>query len=145
MIQIGEQVQFNLLGSDGKHHLNTDYLGKILVLYTYPKDNTPGCTAQACRFRDLNDDFKSLNAVVLGLNKDSLETHQRFIQKHELTFPLLIDEDLSFIEQLGAKKGDNKVYRKTYIIDESGKLEKVFDKVSPKKNPDEVLDYLRNR
>jgi thioredoxin-dependent peroxiredoxin len=145
MYQIGDSIEFNLLGSDEKWHQTKDYQGKVVILYTYPRDNTPGCTTQACTFRDLNQEFKDLNAVVLGLNHGSLKSHQGFVSKFELPFPLLIDQDFTLIEQLGAKKEENKVFRKTYILDETGKLEKVYDKVSPKNNPEEVLDYLRSR
>lgn len=145
MYDIGDYVIFNLPGSDEKQHENTDYLGKVLVLFTYPRDNTPGCTTEACGFRDLTDDFTQLNSVVLGLNHNSLTSHQNFINKHQLTFPLLIDEDFALLEPLGAKKEEDKVYRKTFIIDEYGKLEKVFEEVSPKSHPNEVLGYLESR
>ena len=145
MLKIGDYVPFNLPGSDNQQHSNKDYEGKILIIYTYPKDNTPGCTTQACTFRDLDKEFKNNNAVVLGLNHGSKKSHQGFISKYQLNSPLLIDEEFSLIEKLGAKKEENKVFRKTYIIDESGKLEKIYDTVSPKSNPDVVLTYIKSR
>jgi len=145
MIQIGDKVEFSLLGSDGKTHRVTDYEGKVLILYTYPKDNTPGCTAQACGFRDLMKEYQAVNAVVLGLNADSVASHERFSTTYDLPFPLLTDPELSLIKPLGADKEGGRVLRKTYIIDESGVLEKVYDEVSPKNNPDEVLAYLKGR
>lgn len=145
MINIGERVEFILEGSDGQTHRTKDYEGKVLILYTYPKDNTPGCTTQACTFRDLDAEFKKLNAVVLGLNKDSINTHQNFRSKFELPFTLLSDPDLKLIQQLGATKDEGKVARNTYIIDEVGNLEKIYTSVSPKNNPEEVLEYIKSR
>lgn len=144
MISIGDSVSFKLVGTDGKEHTIDDFQGKVLILYTYPKDHTPGCTNQACRFRDLNELFKEHNAVILGVNRDSISTHQRFTDKHQLPFTLLSDPDGLLLEPLGALNG-KKVLRNTYIIDEKGRLEQIFKQVSAKTNPDEVLDYLKNR
>lgn len=145
MYNNGDLINFSLPGSDQKTHNSSDYLGKILVLYTYPKDNTPGCTVEANGFKALNDEFIHLNAIVLGLNNNSLSSHQKFIKNYCLPFNLLIDEKLELIEQLGAKKENNKVFRKTYIIDEEGKLEKIYDKVNTKTHAEEVLSYLKGR
>lgn len=144
MINIGNYVSFNLPGSDGKNHRTEDYQGKVIVLYTYPKDLTPGCTNQACSFRNLNEEFKNHNAVILGLNKDSLKTHEKFVNKHQLSFPLLTDQDGELLNLLGALK-DNKLMRNTYIIDEEGKLELALTQVKASENPDDVLSYLKQR
>ena len=144
MINIGNYVSFNLPGSDGKNHRTEDYQGKVIVLYTYPKDLTPGCTNQACSFRNLNEEFKNHNAVILGLNKDSLKTHEKFVNKHQLSFPLLTDQDGELLNLLGALK-DNKLMRNTYIIDEEGKLELALTQVKSSENPDDVLSYLKQR
>ena len=144
MINIGNYVSFNLPGSDGKNHRTEDYQGKVIVLYTYPKDLTPGCTNQACGFRNLNEEFKNHNAVILCLNKDSLKTHEKFVNKHQLSFPLLTDQDGELLNLLGALK-DNKLMRNTYIIDEEGKLELALTQVKASENPDDVLSYLKQR
>lgn len=144
MLKIGDYVKLTLPGSDGKTHHTEDYQGKVIILYTYPKDLTPGCTTQACRFRDLTKEFSDLNAVILGLNKDDLKSHDKFTSKHQLTFPLLSDVNGELLKELGALEG-NKIYRNTYVIDEEGKLEKVYVQVKASENPDEVLAYLKER
>ncbi|NLC95466.1 MAG: peroxiredoxin [Bacilli bacterium] len=144
MFKIGDYIEFSLPGSDGRVHKTEDYKGKVIVLYTYPKDLTPGCTTQACRFRDLTKEFAELNAVILGLNKDDLQSHEKFINKHQLTFPLLSDVNGELLDKLGAKEG-SKVYRNTYVIDEEGELEKIYEQVKASENPDEVLAYLKER
>lgn len=144
MLTVGNYIKFDLPGSDGKQHKTEDYKGKVIVLYTYPKDLTPGCTTQACRFRDLTEEFKGVNAVVLGLNRDTISLHEKFIDKHQLSFPLLSDKEGELLTELGALV-EGKLYRNTYIIDEEGILEKVFIQVKASENPDDVLSYLKTR
>lgn len=144
MLTLGNYILFDLPGSDGKQHRTDDYKGKVIVLYTYPKDLTPGCTAQACRFRDLNGEFREQNAVVLGLNRDTINLHEKFINTHQLSFPLLSDKSGDLLTELGALI-ENKLFRNTYIIEEEGKLEKIFTQVKASENPDEVLTYLKDR
>ncbi|MDF2699359.1 MAG: peroxiredoxin [Haloplasmataceae bacterium] len=145
MYQRGDYINFTLPGSDDKLHTTSDYKGQVIVLYTYPRDNTPGCTIEANGFKLLHDEFKKLNSIVLGLNNNTFASHQKFIEKYCLPFNLLIDENLELVEQLGAKKEESKVLRKTFIIDELGRLETVFDQVNTKSHAAEVLEYLKNR
>lgn len=144
---------FTLEGSDGKKHSIKDYIGKTVVIYFYPKDNTPGCTKESCGFRDLNKDLAGLNAVVLGVSKDSLKSHDKFITDFQLPFVLLSDPDTKMMENYGAY-GQKVLYgkislgtiRSTVIIDESGKVIKHWRKV-PKADihPQKVLEFLQNR
>jgi len=145
MLNIGDHVDFKLPGSDDKIHHIEEYMGKILVIYTYPKDDTPGCTIEARGFKDLNDEFKENNVIILGLNNNSLQSHQKFIDKYCLPFPLLIDKDLQLIERLGAKQEKSSVLRKKFIINEEGNLEKIYDNVSVKTHPEEILAYIKSR
>ncbi|ERJ13535.1 peroxiredoxin [Haloplasma contractile] len=145
MLQIGDYVDFNLPGTDGNDHKTEDYKGKVIVLYTYPRDNTPGCTVEAKRFRDLHEEIIKQNAIVIGINKNSMKSHHNFIDKHCLPFNLLVDKDLELLSVLGATKDETKVARKTYIISEKGDLENVFNTVKAKTHPNEVLEYLKNR
>ncbi len=145
MLKIGDYVNFILPGSDGLTHQTNDYEGKVLVLYTYPRDNTPGCTIEANGFKTLHDDFLKNNTIVLGLNNNTLQSHQKFINQYCLPFPLLIDKDLQLIEELNAKKEENKVFRKTFIINEKGQLEKIYDTVTVKTHAEEILNYIKSR
>lgn len=125
------------------------FLGKYVVLYFYPKDNTPGCTTEACNFRDANTEIQQLGAVVVGVSKDSPESHQKFKSKHSLTFPLWSDPNHTLLTAFGAwgeKNMFGKLYmgivRSTFIIDPKGTIIKVWEKVSPKKHDEEVLKFL---
>ena len=130
----------------------SDFLGKKVVLYFYPKDNTPGCTRQACAFAAVYEDFKTLDAVVIGVSKDSAASHQRFAEKHGLPFILLSDPELSAIQAYGVWQ-EKKLYgkvsmgvvRTTFIIDEAGNIEKVMPKVKPDTNAADILAYLRGQ
>lgn len=141
---------FTLKDKDGKDVSLKDFLGKRVVLYFYPKDNTPGCTKQACAFAAAYDEFKELDAVVIGISKDSVASHQKFAQKHGLDFVLLSDPDLTVIqaydvwkEKMIYGKSALGVIRSTYIIDENGYIEKSMPKVKPDTNAAEILEYLR--
>lgn len=151
MLQIGDKAyDFTLKNQEGQEIKLSDFKGKKVVLYFYPKDNTPGCTAQSCGFRDYNEEIKKLNAVILGINKDSVKTHQNFKAKHDLPFDLLSDTELEVLKEYGVWQ-EKKLYgkvsmgivRTTFIIDENGVIEKVFEKVKAKINPEEVYNYLK--
>jgi peroxiredoxin Q/BCP len=150
MVGVGEKAPaFTLLDKDGKEVSLSDFLGKKVVLYFYPKDNTPGCTRQACAFAGAYEGFRSLNAVVIGISRDSVASHAKFAAKYGLPFVLLSDPELSAIEAYGVwqeKKMCGKVsmgvVRTTFVIDENGVIEAVMPKVKPDTNPAEVLEYL---
>ena len=127
-----------------------DYIGKKVVLYFYPKDATPGCTSQACSFRDFNQDIKNLGAIVLGISKDDVASHKKFAEKQGLNFNILADEDAKTIDAYGVWKEQSmfgKTFmgttRSTFIIDEEGKIEKVFANVDAKDNAKEIYEYLK--
>ena len=142
---------FALPDKDGNSVSLADFRGKKVVLYFYPKDNTPGCSRQACAFAKAYDAFKKDNIVVIGISKDSVASHQKFAEKYSLPFILLSDPELVAIQAydvLQEKKLYGKVsmgvVRSTYIIDEKGIIEKVMPKVKPDTNADEILAYLKN-
>jgi len=142
---------FSLPDKDGNIVSLSDFRGKKVVLYFYPKDSTPGCTKQACGFRDNFLEYQNLNAVVIGISKDSVKSHTNFALKQELNFTILSDTELEAIKAYDVwqeKKNFGKVsmgvVRTTYVIDENGVIEKVFNKVKAADNPKEVLNYLRN-
>ena len=143
---------FTLEGSDGKKHSLKDYAGKKVVIYFYPKDNTPGCTKESCGFRDLNAQLIDLNAVVLGVSKDSLASHDRFIEKFNLPFVLLSDPDTKMMAQYGAF-GEKVLYgktsigtiRSTVVLDEKGKVLKHWRRVpKAEAHPQKVLEFLQS-
>lgn len=141
---------FTLSDKDGNSVSLSDFRGKKVVLYFYPKDNTSGCTKQACAFAAANDEFTALNAVVIGVSKDSAASHVRFAEKYNLPFILLSDPELKAIEAYGVwqeKKMCGKVgmgvVRTTFIIDEDGNIEKIMNKVKPDTNAAEILEYLK--
>ncbi len=151
MIQAGEKApDFALQNAKGEMVRLSDFAGKKLILYFYPKDNTPGCTRQACAFRDAFVDFESLNAVIVGVSKDSAASHQKFADKFDLPFVLLSDPERQAIQAYGVWQ-EKKLYgkvsmgvvRTTFVIDENGVVEKVFEKVKPDLNPGQVLTYLK--
>ena len=153
MLEVGSKApDFTLPDKDGREVSLRDFKGKRVVLYFYPRDNTPGCTRQACAFASAYEDFKKLDAVVIGISKDSVASHQKFAEKHSLPFILLSDPDRLAIEAYGVwqeKKNYGKVsmgvVRSTYIIDTKGKIEKVMPKVKPDTNAGEVLGYLKGK
>ncbi len=141
--------EFELEDKDGNTVRLSDYYGRKVVLYFYPKDNTPGCTRQACAFAGAYAGFKSMNIAVIGISRDSVSSHQRFAEKYGLPFVLLSDPDRKAIEAYGVwqeKKNYGKVsmgvVRTTFIIDEQGSIEKIMRKVKPDTNAREILDYL---
>ena len=141
---------FTLQDKDGNDVRLSDFAGKRVVLYFYPRDNTPGCSRQACAFAAAYDGFRELDAVVIGVSKDSVASHQRFAEKYNLPFILLSDPEHQVIEVYGAwqeKKNYGKVsmgtVRCTYVIGPEGRIEKVMPKVKPDTNAAEILEYLR--
>ena len=150
MLEVGVKApEFKLQDKDGNFVSLSDFKNKKVVLYFYPRDNTPGCTKQACSFRDNYDAFKSKDVVVIGISKDSTKSHEKFVQKNDLPFILLSDPDLEAIKSYDVWQ-EKKLYgkvsmgvvRTTYIIDENGIIEKVYDKVKADKNVGEILEYL---
>lgn len=153
MLSIGTKApEFTLEDKDGNKVSMSDFKGKKVVVYFYPKDNTPGCTRQACAFRNAYDGFKKEDIQVIGISKDSIKSHQKFAEKHELPFILLSDPDLVAIKTFDVWK-EKKMYgktalgvvRATYIIDENGIIEKVFEKAKPDTNAQEILEYLEKQ
>ena len=150
MLEIGMKApEFTLLDKDGNAVSLSDFLGKKIVLYFYPKDNTPDCTRQACAFAAAYEGFKAKNVVVIGISKDSVASHLKFAQKYELPFILLSDPELQAIQAYGVwqekklyGKASMGVVRTTFIIDEQGNIEKVMPKVKPDTNAAEILSFL---
>ncbi len=150
MLEVGTKApEFTLSDKAGRPVSLSDFLGKKVVLYFYPKDNTPGCTRQACAFAMSHGDFEAKNAVVIGVSKDSAASHLKFVEKYDLPFLLLSDPDLEAIQAYGVWQ-EKKLYgkvsmgvvRSTYLIDEQGMIEKVMPKVKPDTNAAEILAYL---
>ena len=150
MLALGEKApDFTLLNQDGAEIRLSDYYGKKVILYFYPKDNTPGCTRQACAFAQNYAQFAALNTVVIGISKDSVASHQRFAEKNGLPFILLSDPERLAIEAYDVWKEKKQygkvsmgVVRTTYVIDEHGCIEKIMPKVKPDTNAAEILAYL---
>ena len=150
MLEIGMKApEFTLFDKDGNTVSLSDFVGKKVVLYFYPKDNTPGCTRQACAFAAAYEGFKAKDVVVIGISKDSVASHLKFAQKYDLPFILLSDPELRAIQTYGVWQ-EKKLYgkvsmgvvRTTFIIDEQGNIEKVMPKVKPDTNAAEILAYL---
>ncbi|WP_130848439.1 thioredoxin-dependent thiol peroxidase [Intestinimonas timonensis] len=151
MLEAGVKAPaFTLPDKDGTPVSLADFLGKKVILYFYPKDNTPGCTRQACAFAGSYDAFRDLDAVVIGVSKDSTASHQRFAEKYNLPFLLLSDPELGVLQAYGVWQ-EKKLYgkvsmgvvRTTFIIDENGIIEKVMPKVKPDTNAADILAYLQ--
>ena len=151
MLEVGTKApDFSLLDKEGNQVKLSDFLGKRVVVYFYPKDNTPGCTRQACAFAQNYEAFKNQDVVVIGISKDSVASHQKFAQKYDLPFILLSDPELQAIQAYDVWK-EKKLYgkvsmgvvRTTYLIDPQGMIEKVMPKVKPDTNAADILAYLQ--
>lgn len=141
---------FTLFDKDGKTYSLSDFAGRKLVLYFYPRDNTPGCTRQACAFAAAYNDFRTMDVQVVGISKDSTASHAKFAEKYDLPFILLSDPELSAIKAYDVwqeKKNYGKVsmgvVRTTYVIDENGIIIKAMPKVKPDTNAAEIIAFLK--
>ena len=152
MLDTGTKApDFSLPDQGGVIHSLSRYRGKKVILYFYPRDNTPGCTKQACGFRDLYPQFTEKGAVVLGVSKDSVASHKKFQEKYQLSFPILSDTELQVIQAYDVWK-EKKLYgkvsmgvvRTTYLIDENGIISKAFGKVKAAQNPEQMLEELND-
>ena len=150
MMETGMKApDFTLNDKNGIPVSLSDFLGRKVVLYFYPRDNTPGCTRQACAFAAAYEGFKAKDVVVIGISKDSVASHEKFARKYDLPFILLSDPELQAIEAYGVWQ-EKKLYgkvsmgvvRTTFLIDEQGNLEKIMPKVKPDTNAAEILSYL---
>ena len=150
MLEVGTKApDFTLPDQNGNVHSLSDYRGKKVILYFYPKDNTPGCTKQACGFAERYPQFTEKGAVILGISKDSVASHKKFEEKYGLPFTILSDPELKVIqaydvwkEKMNYGKVSMGVVRTTYLIDEEGKIAKAFDKVKAADNPEQMLGEL---
>ncbi|WP_206459258.1 thioredoxin-dependent thiol peroxidase [Anaerovorax sp. IOR16] len=150
MLEVGTKApEFTLLDKENKEVSLSDFKGKRVVLYFYPKDNTPGCTKQACGFAELYPHFQEKGAEVIGISKDSVTSHGKFAEKYQLPFVLLSDPELQAIQAYDVWKEKNMygkktmgVVRTTYLINEEGIIEKVIGKVKAAENPEEMLGLL---
>ena len=150
MLEVGTKApDFTLFNQEGNEVSLSDFFGKRIVLYFYPRDNTPGCTRQACAFAQNFEGFRNQDIVVIGISKDSVASHLKFAQKYNLPFILLSDPELKAIHAYGVWQ-EKKLYgkvsmgvvRSTYIIDPNGNIERVMPKVKPDTNATEILAYL---
>ena len=150
MLEVGMKApDFTLNDKDGNSVSLSDFLGKKVVLYFYPKDNTPGCTRQACAFGAAYGEFEKKGVAVIGISKDSIESHRKFAEKYSLPFALLSDPNRDAIEKFGVwqekklyGKASMGVVRTTFIINEEGIIEKIMPKVKPDTNASEILEIL---
>ena len=140
---------FSGMDQDGKVRSLKDYIGKKLILYFYPKDNTPGCTAESCNLKDNESELKARGMEILGVSADTQQKHQKFIEKYGLPFPLLADTEKEVINAYGIwgeKKFMGKVYdgiiRTTFVIDEQGIIEHIIDKVKTKNHSEQIIDLI---
>lgn len=151
MIEVGMKApNFKLPNQNGEFVELSDFLGKKVVLYFYPKNHTPGCTTQACGFRDNFEVYKKNDIVVIGISKDTIESHQKFISDYELPFILLADPNLEAVHAYDVWKEKNMygkksfgVARSTFVINEEGNIIKIYKKAKADKNPVEILEYLK--
>src|SRR3989338_560828 len=150
-IEVGKIApDFELLDQNGKLHKLSDYRGKTVLLYFYPKDDTPGCTKEACSIRDSQANFKNLTTVVLGVSVDSIKSHKKFAKKYKLPFTLLSDEKKAVVNLYGVwgkKKFMGREYmgtlRSSFLISPDGKIAKIYEKVKPEIHAEEVLEDIK--
>ncbi len=153
LLQIGTQApNFKTIDQNGESVTLEQFRGKKVILYFYPKDDTPGCTKEACAFRDNFEKFKEINVEVLGVSVDDKKKHKKFAEKYNLPFRLLADTEKKIVQDYGVW-GEKSLYGKkymgtnriTYLIDENGKIEQVFPKVKPETHAEELLQVLSNK
>ncbi len=150
-LKVGDKApEFSLPSTIGKDISLKDYKGSKVVLYFYPKDDTPGCTKESCGFRDTIDQFKEVGAVVFGVSGDNLDSHEKFLVKFGLNFPLLSDEHKLVCKAYGVwgqKESFGKkivgIRRQTFLIDENGDLQKIWREINPENHSEEVLDIIK--
>jgi len=150
LVKIGDKVpDIKVKDMNGKDVSLKDFKGKRLVVYFYPKDDTPGCTAEACSFRDNHEKIEKMGVKVIGISTDSIESHKKFAGKHNLPFTLLSDSEHKLAEAFGVWKLKNfmgkkffGIERTTFVIDENGKIAYIFEKVKPQGHAEEVIDVL---
>lgn len=142
---------FTLLDQNGKEHKLSDYKGKVVLIYFYPKDDTPGCTKEACGIRDIWKDFEKAGITVLGISTDSVKSHKKFEEKYKLPFTLLADENKEVVEKYGVwgeKTFMGRKYmgtnRMSFLIDKEGNIAKIYEKVKPEEHAGEVLEDVNN-
>ena len=150
-LEVGNAApNFDLESSEGGRFSLKDAAGKWLVLYFYPKDDTPGCTKEACNFRDKVADYKKVGALIYGVSADSLASHEKFIKKYNLPFPLLADTEKKALDAYGVWKEKSMygktflgIERSTFLIDPSGKIAKIWSKVKVENHHQDVLDFIK--
>jgi thioredoxin-dependent peroxiredoxin len=150
-LKVGDNAPiFEGVDQDNKHISLNDFNGKKVAIYFYPKDSTPGCTAQACSLRDQYSELVSRGVQVIGVSADSVASHQKFTEKQNLPFPLIADTERKVIEQFGVwgpkkfmGKNYDGIHRMTFLIDENGKIEQIWEKVNTKEHAKEILDFLK--
>jgi thioredoxin-dependent peroxiredoxin len=150
-LKVGDNAPiFEGVDQDNKHISLNDFNGKKVAIYFYPKDSTPGCTAQACSLRDQYSELVSRGVQVIGVSADSVASHQKFTEKQNLPFPLIADTERKVIEEFGVwgpkkfmGKNYDGIHRMTFLIDENGKIEQIWEKVNTKEHAKEILDFLK--
>ena len=150
-LKVGDNAPiFEGVDQDNKHISLNDFNGKKVAIYFYPKDSTPGCTAQAWSLRDQYSELLSHGVQVIGVSADSVASHQKFTEKQNLPFPLIADTERKVIEQFGVwgpkkfmGKNYDGIHRMTFLIDENGKIEQIWEKVNTKEHAKEILDFLK--
>lgn len=151
-LHVGDAApNFTSVDHDGHKVALEEFKGQVVVLYFYPKDDTPDCTKEACAFRDMKDVYAQNGAVIYGVSRDSAQSHQKFRNKYDLNFPLLADEDSSICEAYGVLKEKNNfgkksvgIERTTFVIDKSGEIAAIFPSVKVDGHADEVLEKVRS-
>ncbi len=141
--------KFSLNNHEGLNRNNENYLGKNLIIYFYPKDDTPGCTKESCKFRDLNFELNQLNCNVIGVSADDMNSHLEFINKFNLNFELLCDVNFKMSKDYNtffvSDEFGNSINRTTYLIDENGLIKNIWRNIkSPENHPDDVIDFLKS-